>query len=72
VLSDEQIWVTCPYVNRDGQFNPDGRLVNNVGDFQSMSEATLYNAIGWSFNETWVSGTLRTQLETNAGMHATL
>ncbi|KAF5314977.1 hypothetical protein D9619_007552 [Psilocybe cf. subviscida] len=66
VLSDEQIWVTCPYVNRDGQFNPDGRLVNNVGDFQSMAEATLYNAVAWSFNETWVSGTLKTQLETNA------
>ncbi|PPQ65138.1 hypothetical protein CVT24_003228 [Panaeolus cyanescens] len=49
-LTPEQVWVTCPYVNRDGQFNPDGRLINDVGNFQSMSEAVFYNAIAWTFD----------------------
>ncbi|KAF9473986.1 chondroitin AC/alginate lyase [Pholiota conissans] len=48
-LTPEQIWVTCPYVSRDGQFNPDGRLVNDVGAFQSMSEAVFYNTLAWVF-----------------------
>ncbi|KAF9045369.1 chondroitin AC/alginate lyase [Panaeolus papilionaceus] len=49
-LTPEQVWVTCPYVNRDGQFNPDVRLINDVGNFQSMSEAVFYNAIAWTFD----------------------
>ncbi|CAA7263300.1 unnamed protein product [Cyclocybe aegerita] len=48
-LTPEQVWTTCPYRNRDGQFNPDGRLVNDVGNFQDMSEAVFYNAIAWTF-----------------------
>jgi hypothetical protein len=46
------VWQTCPYVNRDGQFNPDIRLVNDVGAFQDLSEAVFYNAIAWTFNTT--------------------
>ncbi|KDR80834.1 hypothetical protein GALMADRAFT_135935 [Galerina marginata CBS 339.88] len=47
-LTEQQIWVTCPYKSRDGQFNPDARLVNNVGDFQDFSEAVFYNSIAWA------------------------
>jgi len=46
------VWKTCPYVTRDGQFNPDARLVNDVGAFQDLSEAVLYNAIAWTFDTT--------------------
>lgn len=47
-LTPQQIWVTCPYYTRDGMFNPDGRLVNDTGNFQAMSDAILYNAIAWA------------------------
>lgn len=42
-----QVWVTCPYYIRDGQFNPDGRLVNDTGAFQAMANAVLYNTMAW-------------------------
>ncbi|KAK7053003.1 hypothetical protein VNI00_004324 [Paramarasmius palmivorus] len=45
VLSDEEVWKTCPYETRDGEFNPDGRLINDVGAFDDLSNAVLYNAI---------------------------
>ncbi|KAJ7291466.1 chondroitin AC/alginate lyase [Mycena rebaudengoi] len=52
-LTPEQIWVTCPYVNRDGQFNPDRLTIKNVLDFSDFSDAVLYNALAFSFqNET--------------------
>lgn len=44
------VWKTCPYVNRDGQFNPDGRFVNDVGNFGNCSEAVFYNTLAWAFN----------------------
>ncbi|KAG6840396.1 hypothetical protein C0991_006991 [Blastosporella zonata] len=47
-LTPEQIWTTCPYVSRDGKFNPDGRLINDVGNFQSLSDAVLYNSIAFA------------------------
>ncbi|KAH9851065.1 chondroitin AC/alginate lyase [Lenzites betulinus] len=47
-LTDEEVWTTCPYVTRDGEFNPDGRLVNDVGAFQDFSDAVLYNALAWA------------------------
>ncbi|KAF8064896.1 chondroitin AC/alginate lyase [Lyophyllum atratum] len=47
-LAPQEIWKTCTYVTRDGQFNPDGRLINDVGNFQSLSDAVLYNAIAFS------------------------
>ncbi len=43
--------MTCPYENRDGQFNPDARLVNNIGDFESLANAVLYNAIAFSITK---------------------
>ena len=42
--------VTCPYVVRDGQFNPDRRLVNDVGEFDDMANAVFYNALAWALN----------------------
>ena len=44
------VWETCPYIVRDGQFNPDIRLVDDVGAFRALSEAVLYNAIAWTFD----------------------
>ncbi|KAF8177692.1 chondroitin AC/alginate lyase [Pholiota molesta] len=61
-LTPEQIWVTCPYVNRDGQFNPDGRLVNDVGAFQNLSEAVFYNTLAWTF----ATGDSKATFESNA------
>ena len=45
-----QVWTECKYVTRDGQFNPDARLVNNVGDFDSLANAVLYNSLAWALN----------------------
>ncbi|KAJ3476475.1 hypothetical protein NLI96_g11133 [Meripilus lineatus] len=45
------VWVTCAYVPRDGQFNPDVRtLINDIGNFGDMSDAILYNSISWAIN----------------------
>ncbi|KAM5536812.1 hypothetical protein V8D89_009530 [Ganoderma adspersum] len=49
-LTPQQVWVTCPYVAKDGQFNPDGRLVNDVGEFDDMANAVLYNALAWALD----------------------
>jgi hypothetical protein len=46
-LQPQQIWVECPYYDRDGMFNPDRLLVNDTGDFQAMSDAVFYNALAW-------------------------
>lgn len=35
---------------RDGEFNPDFRLVNNTGDFWAVSDAIFYNALSWAIN----------------------
>ncbi|KAJ6491466.1 chondroitin AC/alginate lyase [Mycena vulgaris] len=48
-LTPEQVWVTCPYVNRDGQFNPDRLTINDIGAFFNLSDAILYNALAFSF-----------------------
>ncbi|PFH51147.1 hypothetical protein AMATHDRAFT_143319 [Amanita thiersii Skay4041] len=58
VLPPEEVWKRCPYKSRDGQFNPDVRLVNNVGAFQNFSDAVLYNSLAWvlvvvKFIKTW-------------------
>lgn len=37
-------------MTKDGQFNPDARLVNNVGDFDDMANAVLYNTIASAIN----------------------
>jgi hypothetical protein len=49
-LTPQQIWVTCPYITLDGQFNPDYRTVNNTGAFSAMSDAVFYNAVAWTIN----------------------
>jgi hypothetical protein len=41
----------CPYVRRDGLFNPDARMVNDTGAFQAMTDSIFYNALAWSFNK---------------------
>ena len=33
---------------RDGQFNPDAREVNDIGNFEDMANAVLYNALAWA------------------------
>ncbi|KAA1474643.1 chondroitin AC/alginate lyase [Dentipellis sp. KUC8613] len=49
-LSDDQIWRTCNYYQRDGEFNPDVRTVNDTGAFDALSNAVLYNALAWVIN----------------------
>ncbi|KAI0088285.1 alginate lyase-domain-containing protein [Irpex rosettiformis] len=49
-LTPQQIWTTCPYYPRDGKFNPDARIVNNIGDFDSMSNAVLFNSLAWAIS----------------------
>ncbi|KAJ7507089.1 chondroitin AC/alginate lyase [Mycena galericulata] len=49
VLTPQQIWVTCPYVNRDGQFNPDRLTIDDIGAFFNLSDSILYNALAHSF-----------------------
>ncbi|TBU38981.1 chondroitin AC/alginate lyase [Dichomitus squalens] len=51
-LTPQQIWVTCPYVVKDGQFNPDGRTVDDVGEFDDIANAILYNALAWALTGT--------------------
>lgn len=41
----------CTYVRRDGEFNPDARMVNDTGAFQAMSDSIFYNALAWSFTK---------------------
>ncbi|KAJ6625107.1 alginate lyase-domain-containing protein [Mycena sp. CBHHK59/15] len=48
-LTPQQIWMTCPYINKDGQFNPDRLTINDIGAFFNLSDAVLYNALAFSF-----------------------
>lgn len=50
-LTDQQIYTMCPYVRRDGEFNPDARMVNDTGAFQAMSDSIFYNALAWSYTK---------------------
>jgi len=51
-LTPEQIWTTCPYKSRDGQFNPDVRaVVNDIGRFENLSDAVFYNTLAWSLTK---------------------
>jgi len=59
------VWRTCPYYNRDGIFNPDARVVNDIGRFGEMSEAVFYNSLSWVItNET---AAVKATYEENAG-----
>ena len=49
-LTQEEVWTECPYVVRDGQFNPDAREVNDIGNFEDMANAILYSALAWVIN----------------------
>ncbi|KAI0772940.1 chondroitin AC/alginate lyase [Trametes elegans] len=49
-LAPEEVWKTCPYYTRDGEFNPDGRLINDVGAFGDLADAVLYNALAWALD----------------------
>ncbi|KAK0205589.1 chondroitin AC/alginate lyase [Desarmillaria ectypa] len=48
-LSPQQIWKECLHETRDGMFNPDGRLINDVGAFSDLADAVLYNSISHTF-----------------------
>ena len=37
-------------MQRDGEFNPDVRTVNNTGAFDAMADAILYNTLAWVIN----------------------
>ncbi|KZV91347.1 chondroitin AC/alginate lyase [Exidia glandulosa HHB12029] len=50
-LTQEEIWVTCPYKDRDGKFVPDVRLVNDTGSFAGLCDAVFYNAIAWQITD---------------------
>jgi hypothetical protein len=41
------VWKTCEYENRDGAINEDARLINNIGDFDDMANAIMFNALAW-------------------------
>ncbi|KAJ7644863.1 chondroitin AC/alginate lyase [Roridomyces roridus] len=44
-LTPPEIWKTCPYINRDGQVNPDRTTINDFQSFFNLSDAVLYNSI---------------------------
>jgi len=46
----EDIWKQCPYVRKDGNFNPDRTLVNNVITVNKMADAVLYNSLAWAID----------------------
>lgn len=50
-LNDFLVWKECPYETRDGLFNPDGRLINDVGAFSDLADAVLYNSISHTFQD---------------------
>ncbi|KAJ7507000.1 chondroitin AC/alginate lyase [Mycena galericulata] len=49
VLTLEQMWTTCPYVNRDGQVNPARNTIQDFQSFFNLSDAILYNALSHTF-----------------------
>ncbi|KAH7090027.1 chondroitin AC/alginate lyase [Auriculariales sp. MPI-PUGE-AT-0066] len=46
-LTPEEIWKTCPYVGRDGQFVPDVRQINDTGSYAALCDAVFYTSIAW-------------------------
>ncbi|KAF7304136.1 Chondroitin AC/alginate lyase [Mycena indigotica] len=49
VLTPAEIRTTCPYVNRDGQVNPDRSIPNDFQSFFNVSDAVLYNSLASTF-----------------------
>ncbi|KAH7090029.1 chondroitin AC/alginate lyase [Auriculariales sp. MPI-PUGE-AT-0066] len=50
-LTPEEIWKTCPYVGRDGQFVPDVRLINDTGSYAALCDAVFYTSIAWAITD---------------------
>lgn len=51
-LAPSATWTTCPYINKDGQVNPDVRTLNGPSAINSVSQAVLYNAVAYSLAKT--------------------
>ncbi|TFK69870.1 chondroitin AC/alginate lyase [Pluteus cervinus] len=51
ILTPEQIWTNCTYVNRDGLFNPDVRTVDDIGAVDNLADAVFYNSISWALGK---------------------
>ncbi|KAJ7766381.1 alginate lyase-domain-containing protein [Mycena maculata] len=49
ILTPQQIWTTCPYVFRDGLVNPDRTTIDDFQSFFNLSDAVLYNALAFTF-----------------------
>ena len=46
-FSSPLVWEQCNYVQKDGQLNDGNRIVNNIGDFEDLADAVLYNSLAW-------------------------
>lgn len=46
-LSPQEVWQQCNYVQKDGKLNQGNRIVNNIGDFETMADAILYNSLAY-------------------------
>ncbi|KAF7331536.1 Chondroitin AC/alginate lyase [Mycena kentingensis (nom. inval.)] len=49
-LTAAQIRKTCPYVNRDGEVNPERTIPNDFQSFFNLSDAILYNTLASTFS----------------------
>ncbi|KAF7436967.1 hypothetical protein PC9H_003801 [Pleurotus ostreatus] len=49
-LAPSATWTKCPYVVRDGRVNPDVRKLKGPPSIQSVSQATLFNALASQFS----------------------
>ncbi|KAL4268134.1 dermatan-sulfate isomerase family protein [Pleurotus pulmonarius] len=49
-LAPSATWTRCPYVVRDGKVNPDVRKLKGPPSIQSVSQATLFNALASQFS----------------------
>lgn len=57
VYSSFTVWKTCPYVTKDGQFNPDNEDIKNADDFDNLANAVLYNSLAWGIASSSVYST---------------
>jgi len=48
-LSPAQVRKTCPYVFRDGEVNPERSIPDDFQSFFNLSDAILYNALAFTF-----------------------
>jgi hypothetical protein len=52
-------------VNRDGEFNPDVRMINDTGAFSAMTDSIFYNSLAWSFtSQSTYAGNIVTAINT--------